>query len=35
MKLMKLIGFLNVFDDSHEVIELWQDNEYTNDNNIY
>lgn len=27
---MKLIDFLNVFDDSHEVIELWQDNEYTN-----
>ena len=27
---MKLIDFLRVFDDSHEVIELWQDNEDTN-----
>ena len=27
---MKLIDFLNVFDDSHERIELWQDNEDTN-----
>lgn len=26
---MKLIDFLRVFDDSHEVIELWQDNEDT------
>lgn len=27
---MKLIDFLSVFEDSHEIIELWQDNEDTN-----
>ena len=27
---MKLSEFLNVFDDTHEVIELWQDNEDEN-----
>ena len=27
---MKLIDLLNVFDNGHEVIELWQDNEDEN-----